>query len=231
MKQEGNVKEKEQHTVDEAQKPQKQKDAENAKKNEMDSGGAAEQVNDEQKKPKGKGAKEPKKAEKRIAELEKENAELKAMYDESMSARMRAQAEFENYKRRREAEKAEFERTALRNILLDFIEVDENMERALAGGSAENFEAYREGVSLIVDQFRSLLKKYGVERYNSLYEHFDPNLHEAMMLCEEGSYDEDTVVQVLREGYALNDKVLRLAGVKVAKAGTEEKQEVEEGEG
>ena len=220
MKQEGNVKEKEEAA-----------EAQFSKQNGADSTSDAVHEKGDQKKPKGKAAKDQKKTDKRLAELEKENAELKAQYEESMNARKRLQAEFENYKRRREAEKAEFEKTALRGILLDFIEVDENMERALAGGSAENFEAYREGVSLIVDQFRSLLKKYGVERYNSLYEHFDPNLHEAMMLCEEGSYDEDTVVQVLREGYALNDKVLRLAGVKVAKAGTEEKQEVEEGEG
>ena len=164
-----------------------------------------------------------------ILALRDELQKAQAKAEELMKLRMREQAEFENFKKRRLAEQDRHEKMALRNFMLELIDVDSNFSHALNGGEAD-FEAYRHGVDMIAKQFAGVLEKHGVSRIDALDRPFDHDFHEAMFQVEEGDHAGLKVVAVLREGYMMHDQVLRLSGVKVAKGSGNENaaDEIEE---
>lgn len=156
--------------------------------------------------------------EQECAELKQRVQDLEGQVQEYLSLSKRKQAEFENYRKRTLAERAEFEKTAQRRLLSELLEIDDNFLHALNNAeTANDFEEYKKGVELIARQLSILLAKYGVTKFESLGKEFDPEYHEAMMMVQEGEHTGDVVTQVFREGYLLHDKVLRLARVKVSK--------------
>jgi len=161
--------------------------------------------------------------------LREELEKAQAKSEELMKIRMREQAEFENFKKRRIAEQERHEKMALRNLMLELIEVDSNFTHALNGGEAD-LEAYKNGVEMIARQFYAVLEKHGVSRIDALDKPFDHDFHEAMLQVEEGEHQGLKVVAVLREGYMIHDQVLRLSGVKVAKGSGELSQQENEGD-
>jgi len=136
--------------------------------------------------------------------------------EELLQLRMREQAEFENFKKRRLAEQERHEKMALRSLMMDLVEVDSNFQLALSGGEAD-FEAYKKGVKMIAGQLSTVLNRNGVSRIDALNQPFDHDLHEAMLQVDEGEHEGMKVIEVMREGYMIHDQVLRLAGVKVAR--------------
>lgn len=149
----------------------------------------------------------------RIAELEKENAELKDRL-------VRNVADTENYKKRLAREKEEAVKYANTSLVKDLIGPLDDFSRALdAAEHSSNFDALKEGVRMIEDKLYSTLKtNWGLEVIDQNDVPFDPNEHEACMMEELEGASEDMVTMLLQKGYKLNGRVIRPAKVKVGKA-------------
>jgi len=125
-------------------------------------------------------------------------------------------AEFENMRKRTEREKSEYFRAALANFLRDLLPIIDSFDGALAHAPAEELRTdFGQGVVLIQRQFADLLKKYGLQEVDTTGS-FDPNVHEAVATEVSETLPKDTILEVLRKGYILNDRLLRPAWVKVA---------------
>ncbi len=143
---------------------------------------------------------------------------LKRERDENYDRFVRKAAEFDNYRRRVEKERREQADRAVVGILEDLLAVVDDFDLALTVDAGEGGAAYRKGVEMIHAKFHDLLRKQGVKVIEALGTDFDPNLHEAVMQEQSASHRDNEVIAVLRKGYTLNDRLLRPASVKVAKA-------------
>ena len=139
--------------------------------------------------------------------LEKEKAALNDKY-------LRLCAEYDNYRRRSQKEKDNLYSEIRAAAVQQFLPVYDNLERALKQGTED--EAYRKGVEMIMTQFNTTLEKLGVQKIESLGQTFDPNKHNAVMHVDDESLGENVIVDVFQEGFAMGDKVIRFAMVKVA---------------
>ncbi len=133
---------------------------------------------------------------------------------------LRLRADFDNYRKRTERDRAEIERYALADMLRELLPVVDNLERALSvqgsqGAPGEGGD-FRRGVEMIVRQFQELLKRYGLLPIPALGERFDPAVHEAVFQEESDGVLAPTVAAELQRGYRLNDRLLRPSLVKVA---------------
>lgn len=148
---------------------------------------------------------------KTIQALQDENSQLKDQY-------LRKQADFENFRKRMLKEKEDAIKYANSELLLDLLGIIDDFERAIKSAeNAEEFRSFHEGVVLIEKQFTSLLeRKWGLKRFDSEGEEFDPQKHEAINMEESTEHDVATVVEDYQKGYILGDRVLRHAKVKVA---------------
>ncbi len=125
-------------------------------------------------------------------------------------------AEFDNMRKRTEREKSDYYRSALSGFLRDLLPVVDSFDSALAHAPAEALQSdFGQGVTLIGRQISDLLKKYGLNEVDTSGP-FDPNVHEAVATAESQDSPKDTILEVLRKGYALHDRLLRPAWVKVA---------------
>jgi molecular chaperone GrpE len=125
-------------------------------------------------------------------------------------------AEFENMRKRTEREKGEYFRNALANFLRDLLPIVDSFDSAVAHAPADALATdFGQGVVLIRRQLADLLKKYGLTEADTSGP-FDPNLHEAVATEESEELSKDTILEVLRKGYVLHDRLLRPAWVKVA---------------
>ncbi len=130
----------------------------------------------------------------------------------------RLMAEFENYRRRAEREKAEAMERGKQAVLLATLEVLDNLERALATGRAEGgtLADFLAGVELIQRQVMDSLSSFGVKPVPAVGEIFDPTVHEAIATDATDEYKPNTVLAELKRGYKLGDRLLRPAMVRVA---------------
>jgi molecular chaperone GrpE len=119
-------------------------------------------------------------------------------------------------RKRAERERSEYFRSALGAFLLDLFPISDTFDRALAHASAEELETdFGQGVAMIRRQLDDLWKRYGVVEVDTSGL-FDPNVHDAVATEKRRDAPKDTILDVLRKGYFLNDKLLRPALVKVA---------------
>lgn len=131
---------------------------------------------------------------------------------------LRLQAEFDNYKKRMGRERAEFLKFATEGLILEFLPVLDNLDRALQSARGEaTLERVAEGIDMIVRMFRGVLEKAGVRTIEPMGEEFDPNYHQAVQQVEGCDGRENVVVEVVQRGYLLDHRVLRPAMVKVSK--------------
>jgi len=140
-------------------------------------------------------------------------AELQAQ--EHHDAWLRAKAETENVRKRAQVEVANAHKYGVESFAKELLPVKDSLEAALA---AENntVESLRSGVELTLRQLLAAFQKFGLTEINPENEPFDPHRHEAMTMVEAPDVEPNTVVQVLRKGYALHDRVIRPALVTVA---------------
>lgn len=132
---------------------------------------------------------------------------------------LRLQAEFENYKRRMAREKAEFVKFANEELLLEFLPILDNLERAVSAARAEAASTpLLEGIEMVVRLFRSTLEKFGVEPIEALGQPFDPGFHQAVAQVESRDGQENLVVEEIQRGYRLEGRVLRAAMVRISRA-------------
>jgi molecular chaperone GrpE len=146
-----------------------------------------------------------------VAELERERDDYKDRW-------LRKSAEFDNYRRRIERERREQADQAIVDLLQDLLSVVDDFDRALTVDAGEGGTAYRKGVELIHGKLHDLLRRYGIKPIESLGADFDPNVHQAVVHEESPEHREGEVIGELRKGYTMNDRLLRPAMVKVAKA-------------
>jgi molecular chaperone GrpE len=131
---------------------------------------------------------------------------------------MRKLAEFENFKKRTDRERADHLKYALTDIFREVIPVLDNFERALAHAPDDAAETeYHQGIEMIYRQLSDALRKRGLAEVPAGGV-FDPNLHEAVVRVETDEAPPNTILEVLQKGYTLNDRLLRPAFVKVAAA-------------
>jgi molecular chaperone GrpE len=147
-------------------------------------------------------------------ELERLTREASAMRELAQ----RKQAEFENYRKRMERERADFVRHAGFDIVKEVLPVLDNLERALRAAEAGPEGQFRAGVEIIHRQLQDILARQGVSEIESLGKPFDPHLHQAVSHVETDAQPEDTVFEVLQKGYLFKDRLLRPAMVSVARA-------------
>lgn len=137
--------------------------------------------------------------------------ELKAKND----AYLRLAAEYENYRRRTTADKANIYADATARAITELLPVGDSLDMALK--SLENApDEYKKGIELISNQFKSTLEKLGVETFGEVGDEFNPELHNAVMKVEDDSLGENTIAQVFQKGYKTGDKIIRHAMVQVA---------------
>ena len=140
--------------------------------------------------------------------------------DENWERLLRTTADFENFKKRAAREKQEAIKFANEGLLQKLLPVLENLDMALAATQTARPEAgqsLQAGVNMISQQLKGVLAEAGLEELDALGKPFDPNLHEALMQKETPDVPEGQVVQQLRKGYKFRDRLLRPAGVVVAK--------------
>jgi molecular chaperone GrpE len=131
---------------------------------------------------------------------------------------LRKAAEFENYKKAMEREKAEFVETAHRDLILNLISVLDSFELALRGALAdrEDNEDLVSGFELIYKQIQDKLSRFGLKAIEAVGQKFDPNIHQAIATLALRDLEENTVVEEMQKGYLLDGRLLRPAMVSVS---------------
>jgi molecular chaperone GrpE len=166
---------------------------------------------------------EPASPEQKIAELEQKLADLNDQF-------LRKAADFENFRKRTVREKQELIDFANQNLLLDLLPVIDDFERAIKSAeTSKDFHSFYEGVTLIEKRLSTQLEnKWGLKRFDSAGELFDPTRHEAIQMEKADGITEATVKDDYVKGYFLKDRMIRFAKVKVLmpkEQGTESKEQ------
>ncbi|HSL55982.1 MAG TPA: nucleotide exchange factor GrpE [Pyrinomonadaceae bacterium] len=150
-----------------------------------------------------------------LKRVEAENAELK-------NSLARRQADFENYRKRVERERAETYNRVVADVAAKLLPVVDNLKRALEAeasveaAESDEFRHFLSGVDLINKQLNGVLDALGVKPVAAVGEQFNPHIHEAVVTEPTDDYAPDTVMQELVTGYRIGDKLIRPALVKVA---------------
>jgi len=125
-------------------------------------------------------------------------------------------AEFENMRRRTEREKGEYFKNAVADLARSFLPIVDDFERAMSHASPEERKSdFGQGIGLIRRQLVDLLQRQGLQEVETGGE-FDPNFHEAVATETVEDLPPNTILEVLRKGYVLNDRLVRPAWVKVS---------------
>jgi len=136
--------------------------------------------------------------------------------DQYLDMLQRTTADFLNYQKRMRKERETLRQTALRDFIEALLPALDNLDHAIAAAENSPDKALLEGVKLARDEVLRVLGNFGVRRMSTAGAKFDPNFHEAVMVEQTDKVPHQTVVEELRAGYTLDDKVVRAAQVKVA---------------
>lgn len=145
--------------------------------------------------------------------LLEENAKLKESY-------LRLSAETDNYRKRLQQEKENFQKFAVKGFVEKLLPVVDNLERSVqAAENSDNISSLKEGVQMVLTQFETVLQDAGLDKISlKIGDEFDPQLAEALMMEEREDVEHSmTVVDVFETGRILNGQVIRTSKVKVAK--------------
>ena len=154
---------------------------------------------------------------KALAQLRLELRETKKEMEEQKSQNMRLQADFINFRKRKEKEVADMARFANEDLLKELLPVLDNFDRTLdAIEKTDNLSAVKEGISLVSSNMRRQLKKIGLEPIDSKGKAFDVNLHDAITsIPVEDEKQKGVVIDEVEKGYKLKEKVIRFSKVVV----------------
>jgi len=135
--------------------------------------------------------------------------------DEYLDLARRAQADFENYRKRAAKEAALAGQRAKSGLVRELLPVVDNLERALAS-AGDDEQHLAEGVRLVHSELIAVLERNGVEQFDPRGERFDPGEHEALSMRSEDGAESGTVLDVVEKGYRANGGILRPARVVVS---------------
>ena len=157
------------------------------------------------------------------SELDKLNKDLERKDEEIIELKshiQRLQADFDNFRKQGEKQKQDLIRYANEGLIVKFLDIYEDMERALENSSNE--EELREGLELIYSKMKNTLEKEGVEEIPAVGEKFDPFKHEALLTVDSPNHENNEIVDELMKGYTLKDKVIKYSKVRVCKKAKKE---------
>lgn len=155
--------------------------------------------------------------EKEISAIQGEYEKLKDDYDKLNNQYLRLAADFDNFRKRQEAERENLLKFGTENAMKKMIEVLDNFDRGeKALENVEDCQQVKDSFNLVHKQTIEALTKLGMELIEAENQEFDPNYHEAVMRTSTEEHPENTIISVLQKGYKLGDKVLRPALVNVA---------------
>jgi molecular chaperone GrpE len=167
-----------------------------------------------------------------LEEKNKELAELQETLNQVQDKYLRLYAEFENFKKVVAKEQAELLNYGHERLITEILTVVDNLERAITHSkdfidkinpeAAEVFEGLTSGVEMTLKQMMDILGRFGVKAIKALGESFDPTRHHAVSQVESDRNEPNTVVEELRKGYCLNDRVIRPSMVVVSKRSQKE---------
>ena len=135
--------------------------------------------------------------------------------DEYLDLARRAQADFENYRKRAAKEAALAGQRAKSGLVRELLPVVDNLERALAS-AGDDEQHLAQGVRLVHSELIAVLERNGVEQFDPRGERFDPEVHEALSMRSEDGAESGTVLDVVEKGYRANGSILRPARVVVS---------------
>jgi molecular chaperone GrpE len=145
--------------------------------------------------------------------LQGEIDRLKGERDQLVDRLARLQAEFENARKREARERADFRDFAVSGAVEQFLPVLDNFQLAL--GSAGSVEQLRAGIELIVKQMEDVLRALNVQPVESVGVRFDPRVHEALESVDRNDLPDHQVLEEVRRGYRIRDRLLRPALVRI----------------
>lgn len=149
-----------------------------------------------------------------IIELKKQIDSQKIELAETEDRLKRVAAEFDNYKKRSLKERETMHSSLVSDIISNFLPVVDNLEKALEAQTED--ENYKQGIELVLKQFKDVLSANGVKEIEAVGKPFDPELHEAVSSVVDESLGEKIVKEEYRKGYIIGNKVIRHSMVIVA---------------
>jgi molecular chaperone GrpE len=144
------------------------------------------------------------------------NSQAKA--SEYLEGWQRSRAEFANFKKRVERDQSQVYQNAAGQIIKRYLEVLDDLERALKNRPKEGEGAvWANGIELVYRKLQTILENEGIQAMDSAGKQFDPTQHEAVTSEDSDQYESGQIIEVLQQGYTIGDKVLRPALVRVAR--------------
>lgn len=134
--------------------------------------------------------------------------------DEKDDRIKRLMAEFENFKKRSDKERSGMYNSVMGDVVMKLLPVLDNLEKAAASESQDT--GYKEGIEMVLKQFKDVLVSNGVKEIEAVGKTFDPSLHEAVSSVEDSTLGKNIIKEEFRKGYMIGDKVLRHSLVVVA---------------
>ena len=159
-------------------------------------------------------SKEKKHRKKKKDPLQEELDKQKEENSQLQERLLRISAEYDNFRKRSTKEKDGIYAEGVAGTVTQFIDVLDNLERALNQPTAD--EAYKKGVEMTMTGLVEIMQKLGVTAFGEAGDAFDPSRHNAVMHIEDDSLDENVIAEVFQKGFLIEDKVVRFAMVKVA---------------
>ena len=126
----------------------------------------------------------------------------------------RLMAEFENFKKRSDKERTNLYNSVLGDVITSLLPVLDNLEKAAKAETKD--EQYKNGIEMVLNQFKDVLKANGVTEIETVGKKFDPSIHEAVSLVQDENLGEKEIKEEFRKGYMIGDKVIRHSLVVVA---------------
>jgi molecular chaperone GrpE len=152
-----------------------------------------------------------------IENLKDELNEMRTKADEYLDGWQRARADFANYKKRVDRDQAQVYQVAVGSIVRRYLEVLDDLERALKDRPLSGEGAtWAEGIELVYRKLLAILEAEGVKRMEADGQFFDPNLHEAISQERSPEHESGQIIEVIKQGYLLGERVIRPALVRVA---------------
>ena len=149
-----------------------------------------------------------------VEEVTEEVNEFEKKWQDVNEKYLRTLAEYDNYRKRTIKEKESIYPEAKATVVEKFLPIMDNFQRAI--DSAENKDAFYEGVVMLKKQMDDTLSALGVEEIKAVGEEFNPELHNAVMHIEDEEKGENVIVEEFQKGYKIGDRVIRHSMVKVA---------------
>ena len=135
-------------------------------------------------------------------------------YNAEHDSYLRLAADYDNFRKRTAKEKEASYTNGKADAVAKLLPVYDNLERALNQQTED--AAYKKGVEMTMTELVKIFTALGVEIFGNVGETFDPNLHNAVMHCEDESLGENVIAMVFQKGFKIGDKVVRFAMVQVA---------------